>query len=335
MENKKDKKCSLKNHKDLDAIKYCQECKINMCTKCSNFHSEIFANHNLDILIAETNELFRGFCFEENHNLELEFFCITHNKLCCAACLCKIKNKGKGQHNKCNVCNIEEIKERKKNELVKNINILEDYSKMIEKTINEFKEINEEIDKNKESLQQKVQNIFTKIRCALNEREDKILLEIEKQYNELYFKEEMIKNCEKLPKKFNLYLERGKIVNNEWDNDNKLNYIIFNCVKIENNIKEYKKLTDCIENYNTTNRKICFFPEDEEFEKILKSIESFGEIKSINDLPLLDVMAESFQFENCEPPLITKDKNIVHNKEIKEIERINNKKKKKKKLKMI
>ena len=45
-------------------------------------------------------------------------------------------------------------------------------------------------------------------------------------------------------------------------------------------------------------------------------------------------MAESFKFENCEPPLITKDKNIVHNKEIKEIERINNKKKKKK-LKMI
>ena len=221
MENTKDKKCSLKNHSNLEAINYCQECKINMCTKCSNFHSEIFGNHHLEKLISETSEIFCGFCPEENHNLELEFFCITHNQLCCAACLCKIKSKGKGQHNKCKVCNIEEIKDRKKNELVQNMIILEDFTKIMENNINELKEINEEINKNKESLQQEVQKIFTKIRCVLNEREDKLLLEIEKQYNELYFKEELIKNSEKLPKKLNLSLEKGKIVNNDRDNDNK------------------------------------------------------------------------------------------------------------------
>ena len=130
MENQKDKKCSSKNHIDLEAINYCQECKINMCTKCSNFHSELFGNHHLVKLITESNEIFDGFCSEKNHNLELEFFCITHNQLCCAACLCKIKNKGKGQHSECKVCNIEEIKNKKKKELDTNINILEDFSKI-------------------------------------------------------------------------------------------------------------------------------------------------------------------------------------------------------------
>jgi hypothetical protein len=97
----------------------------------------------------------------------------------------------------------------------------------------------------------------------------------------------MIKKGEKLPKKMNSSLEKGKIVNNEWDNDNKLNYIIFNCVNIENNIKEINEINDCIKRYRTTNRQIKFFPEEEEFNKNLKKVETFGEIKTImiyNDL---------------------------------------------------
>ena len=309
MENQKVKKCSSKNHKDLEAINYCQECKINMCTKCSNFHSEIFGNHHIEKLSTETNEIFDGFCSEKNHNLELEFFCITHNQLCCAACLCKIKNKGKGQHNECQVCNIEEIKNKKKNELDKNINILEDFTKIIESTINELKEINEEINKNKESLMVEVQKIFTKIRCLLNEREDKLLSEIEKQYNELYFKEEMIKRSEKLPKKMNSSLEKGKIVNNEWDNDDKLNYIIFNCVNIENNIKEINEINDCIKKYKATNSRIKFFPEEEEFNRNLNIIKTFGEIRTINDLKLIDI-----------EPMEKIDNNIkIYNEEIRPI----------------
>ena len=113
MENKKDK-CSLKKHENLYAINYCQECKINMCNKCTNYHNEIFEKHHLNKLNNENNEVFNGFCWEKNHNIELEFFCITHNQLCCGACLCKIKNKGKGQYNECEVCNIEEIKDIKK-----------------------------------------------------------------------------------------------------------------------------------------------------------------------------------------------------------------------------
>lgn len=50
-------------------------------------------------------DIFTGLCKEENHNgLELEYFSKNHRQLCCAACICKIKGKGKGNHNDCEVC---------------------------------------------------------------------------------------------------------------------------------------------------------------------------------------------------------------------------------------
>ena len=36
MENKKNK-CSLEQHKEIDAIIFCQICKVYMCNKCENF----------------------------------------------------------------------------------------------------------------------------------------------------------------------------------------------------------------------------------------------------------------------------------------------------------
>ena len=43
--NNKNIKCSLKKHKELEAIKYCQNCKIYMCNKCIKNHSELFEDH--------------------------------------------------------------------------------------------------------------------------------------------------------------------------------------------------------------------------------------------------------------------------------------------------
>ena len=41
------KKCSLDEHKDLDAIYYCQECKISMCKKCEKDHSRLLKKHHI------------------------------------------------------------------------------------------------------------------------------------------------------------------------------------------------------------------------------------------------------------------------------------------------
>ena len=91
MEDKK-KKCSNEEHKDIDAISYCQDCKIYICNKCSNHHQELFKNHKLNNLDNNKEILiFIDICKEKNHLNKLEFYCKNHNQLCCSYCITKIK----------------------------------------------------------------------------------------------------------------------------------------------------------------------------------------------------------------------------------------------------
>ena len=69
-------------------------------------------------------ELFTGFCMEENHKNHLDFFCKNHNQLCYIACITKIKTEKIGNHKDCDICLIESIKEEKRSNLDKNIQIL-------------------------------------------------------------------------------------------------------------------------------------------------------------------------------------------------------------------
>ena len=98
----------------------------------------------------------------------LDYFCKTHNTLCCAACISRIKTKGNGKHKNCEICSIKKIKNIKKYTLNKNIKKLEELSKVIEQSINELKIIFQKINKNKEELKKSVQAIFTKLRNELN-----------------------------------------------------------------------------------------------------------------------------------------------------------------------
>ena len=128
METQKEK-CSNKQHKELEAISYCQECRIYMCNKCINQHNGLFDNHNEYNLDKNLKEKFIEICQEKNHTNKLEYFCVTHNKLCCANCITKMQGHGNGQHSECDICFFEEIKEEKKNKLNNNLKCLEDLSK--------------------------------------------------------------------------------------------------------------------------------------------------------------------------------------------------------------
>ena len=187
------KKCSLDDHKETDAIFHCQECKINMCNKCEKVHSGLLKNHHVYSLDKNIKEIFTGLCTKANHSLELEFYCKTHNELCCAACISKIRIKGKGQHKHCKVFYITKIKNNKKMNLEKNVKNLEELSSKLEPSIKELKNIFEIINERKEKLKKDIQNIFTKIRTELNNREDKLFEEIDKKFDDLFFKEELIK----------------------------------------------------------------------------------------------------------------------------------------------
>ena len=88
-ENKQ--KCSSINHKDNEAVLFCQDCKIYLCCKCEKHHSELFHNHHMLNSNISNNEdaIFTGLCKEMNHSNELKFYCKTHNELCCAECIKK------------------------------------------------------------------------------------------------------------------------------------------------------------------------------------------------------------------------------------------------------
>ena len=276
MENQS-KKCSNNKHSEVSAMNYCPECNLYLCNKCTNTHSEFFENHQVYNLNTNINELFTGKCSELKHKLSLEYFCKNHNKLCCAACLSKIKGKGDGQHFDCDVCYIEDIKEEKKSKLNENIQYLEELSKTIESSINELKNIFEKINENKEELKIKISSIFTKIRNSINVREDELLLEVDNIFGKNFVNEDMIKQGEQTPAQIKLFLEKGKTLSNNWD-DNKLISNINVCINIENNIKHINEINENIKKNNSKKINIQFLTNESEINKFMENIKSFGQL---------------------------------------------------------
>ena len=272
------KKCSNSKHSEINAINYCPECNSYFCNKCSNFHSEFFIKHQVYNLNKNNLEIFTGKCNEINHRLNLRYFCKTHNKLCCAACLSKIKENGDGLHFDCDVVPIEKIKEEKKSKLNENIIYLEEFSQSIENSINKLKEILKTINESKDELKKKISEIFTKLRCTLNEREDALFKELDNLYEKKFIKEDIIKKGEKMPNQIKLYLDKGKELNEDWNDDNKLINNINNSINIENNIKSIIEINDAINKMNSQTINIHFLTEENEVKDLLENIKVFGKI---------------------------------------------------------
>jgi len=280
-EEEKEQKCSLNEHKEIKANIFCPECKIYMCNKCENLHSQLFNKHhqyNTNKKV-KVKDIFNGICKERNHFDSLAFFCNNHNQLCCAACISKIKIKGYGKHKDCEIYSIKKIKNKKKNKLNENITYLEELSKILEESINKLKKLYEKINENKEKLKINIQKIFTKIRNALNEREDKILLEVDNKFDNLFFKEELIKESEKLPNIIKTSLERGKIKDDDWKDKDKLNSLINDCINIENNINDINTINKNIKRCNSIeDLNVQFNPQESEINKFLETIKKFGSL---------------------------------------------------------
>ena len=271
-----------------------------MCYKCEKFHSEIFKNHNLKKFeVKETEETFIGLCLEENHFDDLQYFCKSHNSLCCAKCITKIKSKENGQHSNCEVCLIENIENEKKTNLEKNIKILEDLSVNIEQIINDIKMKSEKIAEEREELKTKIQKIFTKIRNALNNREDELLLEVDKKYDELFLDEKMVRTFEKLPNRIKINLEKGQNIAKNWGNKNNLNQRINDCLIIENIIKDITSMKDKSQNYKLENNKFEFLLVNDMDNQLIKTISELGMVL-INDLDTLKKIKEELIMKNNE-----------------------------------
>ena len=275
----KNTKCSSNKHKDIDAISYCMNCKLYLCNKCQKMHSEFYENHNLTILDKDLSHCFINECTKENHNkTKLEFFCKDHNILCCAYCVNKINEFGFGEHYNCDFTHIKDIKEEKKNKLKENIDLLKELSKNINTIINELKTINENTTNDKEELKKKIQETFTKIRTILNEKEDKLLSKVDEIYNNSYLTDEIVKSSEKLPNKIKLSLEKGNILQKDWNENDLANYLDI-CLYVENNLKEVNKIKNNFEIYKSASKtKFNFYLNADTYKSLISSLDNFANI---------------------------------------------------------
>ena len=215
-------------------------------------------------------------CNEHNHLSKYEYFCKTHNKLCCVKCIAKIKDENNGQHKDCDITSLKEIKIEKERKFEDNYNKLKEISNNLEKTINQFKVLIEQINKNKEELILEIQKVFTKIRTALNEREDELLSKVKEIYESSFFDEEIVKESEKLPIKVKQSLESIKDIKEIKDKENELSSEINYYIEFENNLNRLDELNKSIIKCNSNKSKIIFDYNKNEIENIIKK---FGKIE--------------------------------------------------------
>ena len=121
--------------------------------------------------------------------------------------------------------------------------------------------------------------MFTKIRNEINKREDELILEIDKKFDELFFNEKIVKKSEKIPQEKKIYLEKVKKINDEWKDKNKLSSIINDCINIENIISDINNINDIIKNCKEKqNYEVKLKPNEDDLEKDLEIFKKYGEI---------------------------------------------------------
>ena len=296
-------KCYSEDHPITEAVYYCIECKMSMCNKCENIHSKLFKNHNKIKLDKnkDISGIFTGYCKEKNHLDKLDYYCKTHNLLCCSGCISKIKVNDKGQHSDCEICTLEDIKESKEKILKENILNLEKLSNEVNKLINEMKNIFEQINKDKEELKLNIQKIFTRIRNAINEREDEILSKVNQLFDNIYMKENEMIEIDKYPNKVKGLLKQGKTEIEKWNsnkNESSLSSFINSCINIEKSLLSINNIEqNLLKCKNGLSSVIKFNPSEEnELKGFISELASFGKVyKENKDIQMMPkVIGERF-----------------------------------------
>ena len=243
-------------------------------------------------LKQEKVNFFSDICTEKNHFKNLKYFCKNHNKLCCAACITKIKDEENGQHKDCDVCLLNDMKPEKEKKFNENYTKLEKISNTLEQTTNQLKALYEQINKQKEEIILDIQKYFTKLRSALNEREDKLIEEVEQKFKNLFFDDDIVKECDKLPNNIKKCLDSGKEIKDKWNKENELSYVINCCIEFENNLNKIDEINQKIIKCNSNTIKISFEINEKNFEEKIKELgnikendeeENKEDIKSDND----------------------------------------------------
>ena len=85
-----------------------------------------------------------------------------------------------------------------------------------------------------------------------------------------------------MPNKIKITLENGKKADKKWNENIKLNYLINDCIMIENDIKEINIINEIIKKCISFQTEIEFKEKENENDELVKKIKSFGNIQNNN-----------------------------------------------------
>ena len=103
-------------------------------------------------------------------------------------------------------------------------------------------------------------------------------MDIDNEFNNLFFKEDIIKQSEKLPNIIKKSLELGKEINIRWQEDNNILLYINECINIENNIKSIDLIKENINKSYLIKKLIIKFEGEDEINNLIKQIKNIGKI---------------------------------------------------------
>ena len=107
---------------------------------------------------------------------------------------------------------------------------------------------------------------------------------MDKKFEENFGNKDIIKEGEKLFCKIKLSLEKGKLLENEWNDNNKLSSIISSCIKIEDNVKYINIIDNNIKKWRLDKYlNIEYHIKKEDFDILINSIKTIGKLKDIYD----------------------------------------------------
>ena len=111
----------------------------------------------------------------------------------------------------------------------------------------------------------------------MNEREDKLVEEVEQKFKNLYFDDDIVKECDKLPNNIKKCLDSGKEIKDKWNKENELSYVINCCIEFENNLNKIDEINQKIIKCNSNKIKIVFEINEKNFEEKIKELGTIRE----------------------------------------------------------
>lgn len=157
---------------------------------------------------------------------------------------------------------------------------LKNISSNFEEILKGLKNIIDNVNEEKDKIKLNIQKSFTKLRNALNKREDELLISIDNIYENINTKEIVSREGEKLLNKLRLLLKIGESPEyNELNNTKKLSSLINVYLILENTLKGINSIKEEINKFNNENKLEINFDQNIDIDKFIESFQDIGKLK--------------------------------------------------------